>query len=88
MEDVAAEVIGIKPLNGEPCACVWREKKEGEAIFENQTFHLSFGKVEIVQKDGTVIPKGWGLNLINYKASPDRSYVMNYCPWCGGKLHE
>lgn len=86
MEKIAAEVASIVPLKGDPCECIWRDKKEDEVIFENQTFHLSFGAVEIVQKDGTVIPKGWGLNLVNYKGTPDRSYVLNYCPWCGGRL--
>lgn len=88
MSDITVEVIGVVPLKGDPCACSWREKKEGETIFENKAFHLSFGAIQIVKKDGTVIPKGWGLNLVNHKSTPDRAYVFNYCPWCGGKLHD
>lgn len=86
-DDVVGDLVDI-PLVGEPCKCSFREKKDGEAIFESDKFHLSFGPIEIVKKDGTVIPKGWGLNFVNYKGSPDKAYVLNYCPWCGGKLHD
>jgi hypothetical protein len=88
VSNIAAEVTGVVPLKGDPCTCVWRQKKEDEVIFENQTFLLAFGRVQICPKDGPVIDKGWGLNLVNHKGTPDRSYVLNYCPWCGGRLHE
>ena len=87
MSEIIGEAKTI-PLNGQPCNCSHRHFKDSEIIFENKTFLLYFGPVEITKRDGTVIHKGWGINLINHKSSPDRAYVFNYCPWCGGKLHE
>jgi len=74
------------PPKGTPCDCAHRKRKENDVIFENTSFSLSFGLVQIIPLDGPVINKGWGLNLVNHKSRPDKSYVFNYCPWCGGVL--